>query len=136
MPRRLLALLLVVPCMVVPCHADDHPGKKLRVVVFGGHPDDPESGAGGLIAALTQQGHEVILAYGTAFRGDRRFFGRPESQVRRQEATAACQILGAKSYFFPYPHEKLVADAATPRTASDWLHRVKPGIALTHWRLA
>ena len=28
--------------------------------------DDPESGAGGLIATLTRQGHEVICAYGTA----------------------------------------------------------------------
>ena len=24
------------------------PNKKLKIVVFGGHPDDPESGAGGL----------------------------------------------------------------------------------------
>ena len=38
----------------------DEPDKKLKVVVFGGHPDDPESGAGGLIATLTRQGHEVI----------------------------------------------------------------------------
>ena len=67
--------------------------KKLTVVVFGGHPDDPESGAGGLIAALSGQGHEVICAYGTAFRGDRRFFGRPEAEVRREEASAACRVL-------------------------------------------
>ena len=40
-----------------------HPAKKLKIVVFGGHPDDPESGAGGLVATLTRQGHEVILAY-------------------------------------------------------------------------
>jgi hypothetical protein len=47
------------------------PHKKLKIVVFGGHPDDPESGAGGLIATLTRHGHEVICAYGTSFRGDR-----------------------------------------------------------------
>jgi hypothetical protein len=34
-------------------------GKRLKVVVFGGHPDDPESGAGGLIATLTRQGVSV-----------------------------------------------------------------------------
>ena len=62
------------------------PDKKLKVVVFGGHPDDPESGAGGLIATLTRQGHEVICAYGTTFRGDRQFFGKPEAEVRRAEA--------------------------------------------------
>ena len=76
--------------------------KKLTIVVFGGHPDDPESGAGGLVATLTRQGHEVICAYGTTFRGDRRFFGRPEGEVRREEATAACKVLGANPKFFPY----------------------------------
>jgi LmbE family N-acetylglucosaminyl deacetylase len=45
------------------------PNKKLKIVVFGAHPDDPESGAGGLIAMLTREGNEVICAYGTSFRG-------------------------------------------------------------------
>src|SRR5881227_2222214 len=83
------------------------PDKKLKVVVFGGHPDDPESGAGGLVATLTRQGHEVICAYGTAYRGARRFFDRPEAEVRREEATAACKVLGAAPKFFPYAHEQL-----------------------------
>jgi LmbE family N-acetylglucosaminyl deacetylase len=109
--------------------------KGLKVVVFGGHPDDPESGAGGLIATLTRQGHQVIAAYGTAFRGGRRFFDRPEADVRREEATAACKDLGATPWFFPYAHEKLVADEATLRTVSSWLDEVKPDIVVTHWPL-
>ena len=114
-----------------PIRAD----KTLKVVIFGGHPDDPESGAGGLVATLTRQGHEVILAYGTAFRGDRRFFGRPEAEVRREEATAACKVLGAEPKFFPYAHEKLVADEPTTRAVSAWLDEVKPDIVVTHWPL-
>jgi hypothetical protein len=74
--------------------------KKLRVVVFGAHPDDPESGCGGLIALLTEAGHEVIVAYATCFRGDRKIGGQPEGLVRRREATAACEILGARPHFF------------------------------------
>jgi LmbE family N-acetylglucosaminyl deacetylase len=111
------------------------PNKKLKIVVFGGHPDDPESGAGGLIATLTRQGHEVICAYGTTFRGDRRFFGRPEGEVRKEEATAACKVLGAKPKFFPYAHEKLVADEATLKEVVSWLAEVKPDIVVTHWPL-
>jgi N-acetylglucosamine malate deacetylase 1 len=135
MTRRLLALLLVMPTLVVTCYADDNPGKKLRVVVFGGHPDDPESGAGGRIAALTQQGHEVICAYGTSFRSDRRFFGRPEADVRQEEATVACKVLGAKPKFFPYAHDKLVADEATLKEVATWLTEVKPDFVITHWPL-
>ena len=111
------------------------PNNKLKIVVFGGHPDDPESGAGGLIATLTRQGHEVICAYGTTFRGDRRFFGRPEGEVRTEEATAACKVLGAKPKFFPYAHEKLVADLATMKEVASWLADVKPDIVVTHWPL-
>jgi LmbE family N-acetylglucosaminyl deacetylase len=109
--------------------------RPLKIVVFGGHPDDPESGAGGLIGLLTQQGHEVIVAYGTAFRGDRRFFDRPEADVRRAEAFAACKVLGATPKFFPYAHEKLAADADTVKAVSDWFGSIKPDIVLTHWPL-
>jgi LmbE family N-acetylglucosaminyl deacetylase len=121
--------------LTAPGRAGDEPAKRLKVVVFGGHPDDPESGAGGLIAVLARQGHEVILAYGTTFRGDRRFFDRPEAEVRRAEATAACKVLGASPKFFPYAHEKLVADEATLKEVSAWLDEVKPDIVVTHWPL-
>jgi N-acetylglucosamine malate deacetylase 1 len=109
--------------------------KRLKVVIFGGHPDDPESGAGGLSALLARQGHEVILAYGTTFRGDRRFFDRPEAEVRQEEANAACKVLGTTPKFFPYAHEKLVADEATLQAVSSWLDEVKPDIVVTHWPL-
>jgi N-acetylglucosamine malate deacetylase 1 len=115
--------------------ASASPERKLKIVVLGGHPDDPESGAGGLVATLTRQGHEVICAYGTTFRGDRRFFGRPEGEVRREEATAASKILGATPKFFPFAHEKLVADHATLKEVASWLAEVKPDIVVTHWPL-
>jgi LmbE family N-acetylglucosaminyl deacetylase len=129
------ALVLVIGGFPVAGSDQDPAGKRLRVVVFGGHPDDPESGAGGLIALLTQQGHEVIVAYGTAFRGERRVLGQPESEVRRAEAAAACQVLGARPHVFSYAHEKLAVDAATLRAVSDWLDQVKPDIVVTHWPL-
>ena len=133
-----LALTIVLSASFKPLSSagePGHPDKKLKVVVFGGHPDDPESGAGGLIATLTRQGHEVICAYGTAFRGGRRFFDRPEAEVRRAEATAACNVLGAVPKFFPYAHEKLMADEATLKEVSAWLDEVKPDVVVTHWPL-
>jgi LmbE family N-acetylglucosaminyl deacetylase len=107
--------------------------RKIRVIIFGGHPDDPESAAGGLVAMLTKAGHDVICAYGTTFRGDRTLGGEPEATVRQREATAACKILGASTKFFPYAHEKFFADAETVKAVSGWLAEVKPDVVVTHW---
>ena len=37
--------------------------KRLNVVVAGGHPDDPETGAGGAMARYAALGHNVISLY-------------------------------------------------------------------------
>jgi LmbE family N-acetylglucosaminyl deacetylase len=77
----------------------------------------------------------VFLAYGTAFRGGRHFFDRPEADVRREEATAACDVLGATPKFFPYSHDKLAADPESVKAVSTWLDDVKPDVVVTHWPL-
>ena len=113
--------------------SDTKPARKLRVVVLGAHPDDPESGCGGLIARLTKDGHEVTCGYLTCFRGDRKIGKEPEADVRRREAAAACEVLGAKAHFFDYAHEKLVADAETLAAVAAWLKKVDPDVVVTHW---
>ncbi len=131
-------LLFCVPGVVVfqccsSASAQEPARKKLRVVVFGAHCDDPETGAGGLIATLTRAGHEVICAYATTFRGDRKIGGVPEDTVRRRESTAACKILGAAPKFFPYAHEALWAEPNTIEAVSDWFDSVKPDVVVAHW---
>ncbi len=136
--RRLsISLILAVLSLVfsTPAPAHEIARQKLRVVVFGGHPDDPETGCGGLIAQLTEAGHDVRVAYGTCFRGDRKLGGEPEAIVRRREATAACKILGATPKFFDYAHEKIEASPATLAAVSAWLNEVHPDIVVTHWPL-
>ena len=132
-------LLVVLAAMMSTAGAAEPqaktPAKKLRVVVFGAHCDDPESGAGGLILLLARSGHEVICAYSTCFRGERKFFGRPEAEVRRAESTEACRRLGAKPKFFPYAHEKLAVDEPTVKAVGAWLDEVKPDIVVAHWPL-
>lgn len=109
--------------------------KKRRVVIFGSHPDDPEFSCGGLITRLTEGGHEVILAYASCYRGKRLLDGQPENDVRRREATAACEVLGATPYFFDYDHETMAADTAAVQNVSKWLKETKPDIVITHWPL-
>jgi hypothetical protein len=140
--KSLISLMLVLlllpgcsrPSQPEPASPSGH-AKKLHVVVFGAHPDDPESGCGGLIALLTKGGHEVIVAYATCFRGDRKIGTEAEGIVRRREATAACRVLGAKPHFFDYAHESLQADEPTLKAVSAWLRKVQPDIVVTHWPL-
>jgi hypothetical protein len=78
---------LVLLAAAFPGQAEKEPtrpaeAKKLRVAVVGAHPDDPESGGGGLMALLTREGHEVVAGYLTCYRGDRKVGNEPEATVR------------------------------------------------------
>src|ERR1700728_293089 len=53
------------------------PDRKLKVIVTGGHPGDPEYGCGGTIARYTDQGHEVVLLYLNKGEWPPRGAGRP-----------------------------------------------------------
>src|ERR1700683_3403163 len=75
-------------------------GHKIKVIVAGGHPGDPEYGCGGTVARYTELGHEVILLYMN--RGDSGYLEKPVedmSAIRVAEATKACEILKARPAF-------------------------------------
>lgn len=72
----------------------------LKILVTGGHPDDPESGCGGTIARYAQAGHEVVAVYLT--RGEEGIEGLgwdEAARIRTAEAEAACRLLGARPRF-------------------------------------
>jgi N-acetylglucosamine malate deacetylase 1 len=127
------SVLLPVVGIDRPVVAEEASAKKLRVVVFGAHCDDPETGAGGLIAMLTKAGHEVILAYGTTYRGGRKIGDELEDTVRRRECTATSKLLGATPKFFPYAHEDLWATPKIVEEVTAWFKEVKPDIVVAHW---
>src|ERR1700693_2120968 len=74
--------------------------RKLKVVVTGGHPGDPEYACGGTVARYADQGHEVVLLY--LNRGEKHCPAEatdPGATVRVAEAKRACEILGARPLF-------------------------------------
>src|SRR3569623_1395554 len=73
---------------------------KKKVVCFGGHPDDPESGCGGTLAKLTNMGHEVTIIYLTT--GEAGIDGKTHAEaaaIRKQEAINASAVLKCKPVF-------------------------------------
>jgi N-acetylglucosamine malate deacetylase 1 len=106
--------------------------RKLRVVVTGGHPGDPEYGCGGTIARYTDQGHEVVLLY--LNRGDpAETPSRPASDVRTKEAEQACEILKARPVFAGQIDAHAIVDGEHYGQFRRLLEAEKPDAVLTHW---
>ena len=108
----------------------DHP----RVLVTGAHPDDPETGCGGAIAAMADAGWEVHVLYLT--RGQAGIAGTAADEaagIRTAEAERACDLLRA------VPHFLTQVDGATELTAASAgemrgkFDEVQPHLTLTHW---
>lgn len=75
-------------------------GRKLKVVVVGAHPDDPESSCGGTMARYADEGQEVVALYLT--RGEAGIAGKSAEEAARTrsaEAQRACAILKARAIF-------------------------------------
>lgn len=112
------------------------PARKLKVVVVGGHPDDPETGCGGTIALYADAGHDVTIVYLT--RGEAGIKGATHDQaaaIRSAEALKACAILNARPVFAGQ------IDGATEVTPARYdefrklLDAEAPDIVFTHWPL-
>lgn len=99
MPRLLLTALLALACMCSALRAADPPDDgKLRIVVFGAHPDDAEYKAGGVGAKWAKQGHHVLLCSVTnGDIGHWQMAGGPLAKRRTEEAAAVAKVLGTTS---------------------------------------
>ncbi len=106
----------------------------LKIIVAGGHPDDPESGCGGTMALYADAGHEVVSLYLT--RGEAGIPGKSHAEaaaIRTAECERACQILHARPVFAGQ------IDGATEVTPARYdefrkiLESEKPDIVFTHF---
>src|SRR5258706_15861767 len=74
--------------------------KKLKIIAAGGHPDDPETGAGGTIARYGDLGHDAVNLYLT--RGEAGIKGKSHDEaaaIRSAEIEKACAVLKCRARF-------------------------------------
>lgn len=108
--------------------------RKLKVVVSGAHPDDPETGCGGTIARYSDLGHEVVVLYLT--RGERGIKGKSydeAAKIRTAEAEKACQILKARPIFAGQVNGKVEVTYARYDEFRKILEVEKPDMVYTQW---
>ncbi len=123
-----------VPAIQSGAEADrraDHAGPgKLKLIVCGGHPGDPEYGCGGTIAELTKRGHEVILLY----LNDGAWPPTP-APVRLAEARRACEILNARPAYAGQVNGHAIVDNQQYGHYRKILEEERPDAVITQWPL-
>jgi len=107
---------------------------KLKIVVTGAHPDDPETGCGGTMIQLAKQGHEVVSLYLT--RGEAGIANtsyEKAAEIRTSEAEEACEIMGARPLFSGQIDGSTEITQDHYKKVRDLLIKEKPDIVFTHW---
>jgi N-acetylglucosamine malate deacetylase 1 len=107
---------------------------KLKIIVTGGHPGDPECGCGGTVARYTDLGHDVVLLY---LNSGQAYCGQDKSQdcgaVRTAEAEKACAILKARGAFAGQYDGRAVVDNAHYEDFRRLFDAQKPDVVLAQW---
>jgi LmbE family N-acetylglucosaminyl deacetylase len=106
----------------------------LHIVCVGAHPDDPESGCGGVLAQFANAGHEVTIVYLT--RGEAGIAGKSHEEaaaIRTAEARNACRILKANPVFFGQIDGSTVFDGEQISLMETQLKQLEPDLVITHW---
>jgi LmbE family N-acetylglucosaminyl deacetylase len=123
------------PCATAGARQSRGPGgeaRRLKVIVTGGHPGDPEYGCGGTVARYTDLGHEVTLLY--LNEGERPGQARKATRgIRVAEAARACEILKARPLYAGQIDGQAVVDAAHYEAFRKILEGEHPDVVFTHW---
>jgi LmbE family N-acetylglucosaminyl deacetylase len=132
----MLDLAAVIPAAGVSAGTQaGQPARKLKVVVAGGHPGDPEYGCGGVVARYTELGHEAVLLY--LNRGDSGYLEKPPVEdaapMRMAEAEKACQILKARPAYAAQRNGRAVVDLAHYEEFRKILEAEQPDVIFTQW---
>jgi LmbE family N-acetylglucosaminyl deacetylase len=109
---------------------------RLRILVLGAHPGDPEAGCGGTIVRYTDAGHDVVALYLT--RGEAGISGKTHAQaaaMRTAEAEAACSILKARPAFAGQIDGATEVNTARAAELSKIVASEKCDVVFTHWPL-
>ena len=129
---RFYAVWLLLGCCIASAAGADR--SRLRILVIGGHPDDPETCAGGLLALAADAGHDVTSVYLTTGEAGIPGTGAAKAAaMRRKEAERACEILGGKAVFLGEIDGATVVDKARYQKMTEFVREQKPDLVITHW---
>ncbi len=134
---RPLALCVLVAAVSVslisPAASADEPERKLRIIVFGAHPDDAELKAGGTAIQWARLGHKVKFVSVT--NGDIGHWRMPRDELARRrlaEVKAAAKVLGIETDVLPIHDGELEPNLENRRTITRAIRNWQADLVLCH----
>jgi LmbE family N-acetylglucosaminyl deacetylase len=107
---------------------------RLKILVTGGHPGDPEYGCGGTIARYADLGHEVIMLYLNRGEGGIAHLpGAEAGAVRTAEAGQASKMLNARPVFAGQMDGMSEVNSTRYEEYRSILQQEQPDIVFSHW---
>jgi LmbE family N-acetylglucosaminyl deacetylase len=132
LPAVLVASLVIIAPAACTAQAPGDDGK-LRIIVFGAHPDDAEFKAGGTAILWANQGHHVKLVSVTnGDIGHWQMAGGPLAQRRTAEAAKADKLLGAESEVLDIHDGELEPNLENRRKITRLIRSWKADIVIAH----
>ena len=129
-PFLLATFLIITSFPLITAQDDDG---KLRIIAFGGHPDDAELKAGGVAALWAAQGHHVKFVSMT--NGDIGHFeqaGAPLALRRKKEVAECANIFGIETEVMDIHDGELVPSLENRRKVADLIRDWQADIVLSH----
>ncbi len=104
----------------------------MNVLAIGAHGDDLEAFCGGTLALYARSGHHVVMCVVTD--GSGRPMGDPQeiAQIRKAEAQASADLIGAGLAWLAIPDGELTVDEATRFKFVEVIRSVAPDVIITH----
>ena len=105
----------------------------LNILLIGAHPDDCELLAGGYAARMTKRGHQVrLLSMTDGSRGHYALAPQELIPIRRAEAQAAADLIGAESEVLSYRDGQLMPELETREYLIRYIRTYAPDLIITH----
>jgi LmbE family N-acetylglucosaminyl deacetylase len=103
-----------------------------RILAIHAHPDDIELQCAGTLALLKKLGCPIVMATMTAGDCGSATLGPDEiSAVRRKEAQAAADLLGAEYYCLEFKDLQICHDNESRRRVTEIIRKARPDIVMT-----
>jgi LmbE family N-acetylglucosaminyl deacetylase len=128
-----LWLAIVTTLLATTASAQSDDGNKLRIIVFGAHPDDCELDAGGTAARWAKLGHHVKFVSATnGDIGHHEIAGAPLARRRTAEVKRCAEILGIETEVLDIHDGELMPSLENRRTFTRKIREWKADLVITH----